>query len=179
MNEQESYKLIVKAITSETLVEGEFFDITYEFINISGIVYPGGKLRVYMSWPNIASDYYVYHDLTIKQLEFDEAQKIAVRDKASSSGMTTFITATPSFNAIDKKLTHLYLEDGRKLDPMQVFGASRAKSREEVIQEELIRVSKESIKSQNFLARVQIVLAIIGVVIAFLQALMIINPLFS
>ena len=169
------YKLVIKVITPNVVIEGEFFDIIYEIKNDSDTLFPGGNLRVYMSWPEISASYLVHHDLGIKEIKPKESQRITTKDKPSASGMTTFLTTTPSFQAFDGNLTRLYLEDGRQLDPMQVFGAVRAKSRKEIIQEELTNALKESIKSQNRLTLVGTLLTIVAVAIAFLQLLMMIS----
>lgn len=170
------YKLQVKAVLPEYVVEGERFEGSFVFKNVSGIFFPGVHASVLVTCAELER-YSVTKPTDINHLGPNDEFEILFEETPASSGYLLFQMNFNEYtnHAIDSMLIEYYLEDGRLLTPGFVLGGVRAKSREEVLHERHIEALKKATKSQDFLANVQIALTITTIGLAVIQVLMMIR----
>ena len=164
------YRLSIYAETPKRVVEGELFEIVYEVKNIGKNRFPGGIIQVLVSWASLGPHVTVIHDIEIKEpLDPDETFEFKVEETPLADGYTMF---QPEMMRNQVMLPVgdilLFLRDGRRIVGNMIFGAVRARSHEEIFQEEAVIVAR---KTLNWALIALVFTACIGLVELLLEIL--------
>jgi hypothetical protein len=143
------YKLSVRAHTPDTVVEGELFEIVYHIKNVGNNTFPGGIVPIRVSWANLGPNAFVTQAVDINRpLNPNDTFVFTVKETPMAAGYTLFQPIMGKGNVVPLPAGNvlLFLADGRQIVGSMIFGAVRARSHEEIFQEEAVVVARKTLK---------------------------------
>ena len=166
------YKLSIRAQTPDTVVEGELFEIVYHIKNVGNNTFPGGIVPIRVSWANLGPNSFVTQTVDInKPLNPNDTFVFRVKETPMAAGYTLFqpIMGTGNVVPLPAGNVLLFLVDGRQIVDGMIFGAVRARSHEEIFQEEAVVVARKTLNWALVALTVTAFLGLAGLIVGILK----------
>jgi hypothetical protein len=145
---QQIYELSIRVDTPLTVIEGERFQHTYHITNVGSTIFPGANLPILVMWAKLGPTSYVRQIIPINApLNPTDRFEYSQMETPLADGYTIF---TPELNQNDEiipptGIVRLFLEDRRRIHRGMLFGAVRARSHEEILQERELRLARRTL----------------------------------